>query len=123
MIQPQTMLNVVDNSGASRFKCIRVLKGFRTNNGRTGDIIVGSIRKLRFKRKVSLGEVHYGVITKTVVPDRKKDGSFTVFKTNSVVLLNKKKKIFATRILDNTSTKLRHKKFTRILLMTGFKYV
>jgi large subunit ribosomal protein L14 len=123
MIQPQSLLNVVDNSGASKFKCIRILKGSKARYGHTGDIVVGSIRKLRLKRKVSLGEVHYGLITKTVKPDKKKDGSFTVFKTNSVILLNKKKRIYATRILDVVSIKLRQKKFMRILLMTGYNYV
>jgi large subunit ribosomal protein L14 len=123
MIQPQSILNVVDNSGASKFKCIRVLKGSKARYGHTGDIVVGSIRKLRLKRKVNLGEVHYGLITKTVKPDFKKDGSFTIFKTNSVVLLNKKKRIYATRILDVVSIKLRQKKFMRILLMTGYNYV
>lgn len=123
MIQVQSLLNVVDNSGASKFKCIRILKGSRPRYGFSGDIIVGSIRKLRLKRKVNLGEVHYGLITKTVKPDYKKDGSYTVFKTNSVVLLNKKKRIYATRILDVVSIKLRQKKFMRILLMTGYNYV
>ena len=39
MIQPQTMLNVADNSGAKLIQCFRVLGGSNKKYAQIGDII------------------------------------------------------------------------------------
>ena len=44
MIQPQTYLSVVDNTGAKKLMCIRVL-GSNRRYGRIGDIIIGVVKE------------------------------------------------------------------------------
>ena len=51
MIQQETVLNVIDNSGAKKAKCIKVLGGFKKRYAQLGDIIVVSIQRLRKKSK------------------------------------------------------------------------
>lgn len=117
MIQPQTRLKAVDNSGARYVQCIKILKGFNGSIGEPGDIILVSVRDLRLARKVKKGEIHLGVVVRTSKENHYKDGSFTKFKTNSIILLNKKRRILGTRIFSPISKKLRQKKFVRLLLM------
>lgn len=118
MVQVQTILKAVDNSGARYVRCIKVLKGFNGVFASTGDIILVSIRSLRLARKVKTGEIHFGVIVRTPKENRYKDGSHTKFKTNSIILLNKKKRILGTRIFSPVSKNLRRKKLLRIVLMS-----
>ena len=40
MIQPQSYLNVADNSGARKLMCIRVLGGSRKQSATIGDVIM-----------------------------------------------------------------------------------
>ena len=49
MIQQQSILKVVDNSGAKTVKCIKVLGGFKRKTAFSSDIIIVSIQTLRNK--------------------------------------------------------------------------
>ena len=51
MIQQESILKVVDNSGAKKVKCIKVLGGFKKRYAGLGDIIVVSVQRLRKKSK------------------------------------------------------------------------
>lgn len=51
MIQQQTNLKVIDNSGAKTAKCIKVLGGAKKKYATLGDFIVISVQKLRKKSK------------------------------------------------------------------------
>jgi large subunit ribosomal protein L14 len=68
MIQQETILKVIDNSGAKTVKCIKVLGGFKKKYAKLGDIIVVSIQQLRSKAKktskVKKGEVYKALILK-----------------------------------------------------------
>ena len=44
MIQPQTILNVTDNTGAKKILCIRVLGGNK-KYARIGDTIIGVVKE------------------------------------------------------------------------------
>ena len=42
MIQMQTMLNVADNSGARKIRCIKVLGGSKRRYAGIGDVFIGA---------------------------------------------------------------------------------
>jgi len=69
MIQQQTCLKVLDNSGAKIAKCIRILGGFKKRYAKSGDFIVVSIKQLKDKSKkiskVKRKEVYKALIIKT----------------------------------------------------------
>lgn len=44
MIQPQSYLNVADNSGARKLMCIRVLGGSRKQSANIGDVIIAVVK-------------------------------------------------------------------------------
>jgi len=123
MIQKETKLKTIDNSGARITQCIHTYKGFNRTYAFCGDFIALSIKKLRLIRKVKVGEIHLGLITRTKKESRFKDGSFSKFNSNSVIILNKKKRVLGTRLFGGMSKKLRQKKFLRILIMCGYNLI
>ena len=98
MIQVQTRLKAADNSGAKFVQCIKALQGFNRTYAYNGDFILVSIKKLRLIRKVKVGEIHLGVVARTKKESIFLDGSLSKFNTNSLIILNKKKRVLGTRI-------------------------
>ena len=76
MIQRQTYLMIMDNSGAKTVQCISILGGFKKKIARIGDIIVVSVKSLRVKNKskvkIKKGEVFRALVVKTKNVKKKK---------------------------------------------------
>lgn len=98
MVQTLTKLKTIDNSGARYVQCIKALSGFNRTYAYCGDFILVSIKELRLIRKVKVGEIHLGIISRTKKESVFKDGSLSKFNTNSLILLNKKKRVLGTRL-------------------------
>lgn len=47
MIQSRSIIEVADNSGARKIRCIQVCEGSNRGFARVGDIIVASIKELK----------------------------------------------------------------------------
>jgi large subunit ribosomal protein L14 len=124
MIQTQTILKVVDNSGAKTAKCIKVLGGFKKRYAKLGDIIVISVQELydKFKTtsKIQKGDVFKALIIQTKSKFIKKDGSTLkiYLDKNSVVLMNKKGNPIATRITEPFPTILKKKKLSKFITIS-----
>ena len=68
MIQTQTIVDVVDNSGAKSLRCIKVFGGFKKRYGVLGSVIRASIQELRHKsNKKSVSYTHLTLPTKRIV--------------------------------------------------------
>jgi len=125
MIQLETILKVLDNSGAKTVKCIKVLNGFNRRFAILGDTIIVSIQRLRNKArltsKVKKGEVHKAVIIRTKNKTVRKDGSTIFFQSNAVSIINKQGKPIASRIIGPMPKILKkRKKLKFATLSSGF---
>ena len=121
MIQQQTLLNVLDNSGAKKVKCIKVLGGYKKKNSFVGEIIVVSIRELRGKlkknSKVKKGELYKALVLKTRSKSFNRDGSYFFFDSNCVCLVNNQYKLIGSRILGTVPKlfkKIKYLKFSNV---------
>ncbi len=115
MIQAETMLNVADNSGAKKVKCIKVLGGSKRRYAGIGDIITVSVRDAIPGSQVPKGTVVRAVIVRTKKEVRRRDGSYIRFDDNAAVIINEGKEPRATRIFGPVARELREKKFMRIV--------
>lgn len=88
MIQPQTMLDVADNTGAKMVMCIKVLGGSKRRYARIGDVIVVVVKKAAPKGMVKKKSVYKALVVRQKSPTRRKDGSIIRFDSNAVVILN-----------------------------------
>jgi len=98
MIQVQTMLRTADNSGADKALCIKTLLGFNRTVAFCGNFILISVKKLRLIRKVKVGEIHLGIISRTKKEIVFLDGSLSKFNKNTVIPISKKYRILGTRL-------------------------
>ena len=57
MIQMETMLNVADNSGAKRVKCIKVLGGSKRRYAGLADVIVCAVQEATPGGQVKKGDI------------------------------------------------------------------
>jgi large subunit ribosomal protein L14 len=115
MIQPETRLNVADNSGAKKLYCIKVLGGSRRRYASVGDIIVVSVKEALPNSKVKKGDVMKAVVVRTAKEVGRADGSYIKFDDNSAVLINNQLEPIGTRIFGPVARELRAKKFMKIV--------
>ncbi len=88
MIQPQTLLNVADNTGAKLVQCFKVLGGSKKRYAQLGDLVVGTVKKAEPRKQVKKHEVVRGVIVRQRRAYRRKDGSYIRFDENAMVILD-----------------------------------
>ncbi len=115
MIQPQTMVEVADNTGAKKALCIRVLGGSSQRYARLGDLVVVAVKEALPDGTVKKGEVHRAVVVRTAKESRRQDGSYIRFDRNSVVLVKPSGEPMGTRIFGPVARELRRKGFMRII--------
>jgi len=115
VIQPRTMLEVADNSGAKRVQCIRVMGGSRKRYASIGDTVIVAVKEAAPEGTVKKGEVARAVVVRTVKEVRRPDGSYIRFDRNSVVLLNPQNNPLGTRIFGPVARELREKQYMKIV--------
>ena len=115
MIQQESILDVADNSGARKVRCVRVLGGSGRRYASIGDEIVVSIRETIPNSKVKKGDVMRAVVVRTARQVGRPDGSYIRFDSNSAVLLDSQKEPVGTRIFGPVARELRAKKFMKII--------
>lgn len=115
MIQTESVLDVADNSGAKRVKCIKVLGGSKRKYARVGDIIVVAVKDAAPNGKVKKGDLARAVVVRTKKELRRIDGSYIRFDTNSAVLINKDNEPVGSRIFGPVARELRAKQFMKIV--------
>jgi large subunit ribosomal protein L14 len=115
MIQIESVVDVADNSGAKKLKCIKVLGGSKRRYASVGDIIVVAIKEAIPNGKVKKGTLARAVIVRTTKEIRRRDGSYIKFDTNSAVLVDKDGEPIGTRIFGPVARELRAKKFMKIV--------
>ncbi|ATX78796.1 LSU ribosomal protein L14P [Mariprofundus aestuarium] len=115
MIQTETVLQVADNSGAKRVKCIKVLGGSKRRYASVGDVIVVAVKEAMPGGKVKKGEVQRAVVVRTAKEFRRTDGSSIRFDENAAVLLSKQNEPMGTRIFGPVTRELRAKGYMKIV--------
>ena len=115
MIQPQTRLNVADNSGAKEIMCFNIPGGTRRRYARVGDIIVASVKHAQPNSAVKKGEVVRAVVVRTSAVTKRPDGSTIRFADNAAGILAQSEMPRGTRIFGPVARELRERNFMRIV--------
>jgi len=114
MVQPRSILEVADNSGAKKVQCIRTLGGSNRRYAGLGDIIVVSVKEAVPEGDIKKGSVAKAVVVRTKKEHRRPDGSYIRFDQNAVVLINNQLEPVGTRIFGPVARELRWKEFMKI---------
>jgi large subunit ribosomal protein L14 len=110
-----TILDVADNSGAKKIACIRLLGGSSGKYGNVGDVITASVKEALPDGTVKKGQVVQAVIVRTKKAQRRVDGSYIRFDTNSAVLIDAQREPIGTRVFGPIARELRERRFMKIV--------
>ena len=108
MIQTGTYVNVLDNTGVKKAKCIQVPKGKQYAD--IGSLIVIVVRERRKNTRRSRGEKLHAIVVQTRSQESRIDGSKLTYGQNGVVLISPSSgNPLGTRVLDAISISVRHR--------------
>ncbi len=115
MIQIYSNLDVADNTGARRIRCIQVVGGTGRRYAGVGDIITATVKEAIPNSGVKKGDVVKAVVVRTKNDTQRPDGSVIRFDGNAAVIINPNKEPRGTRIFGPVPRELREKGFMRII--------
>ncbi|MBI4136078.1 MAG: 50S ribosomal protein L14 [Candidatus Vogelbacteria bacterium] len=120
MIQPRSIVKIVDNTGAKIGRIFKVLGGSRRRYAKIGDLVVLSIQAAEPKKTVKKKEVVRAVVVRQCQPFRRRDGSYLRFDDNAVVLLDKEKlEPLGGRIFGPVPRELAERGYDKIVSMAS----
>jgi large subunit ribosomal protein L14 len=92
MIQPRSIVNIADNSGAKIGRIFKVLGASKKRYAELGEIVVLSVQKAEPRKAIKKKDVLHAVVVRQTKASRRKDGSYVRFDENAVVIIEKGKK-------------------------------
>lgn len=116
MIQPRTVVTIVDNSGAKIGRVFKVLGSSKKRYAEIGEIVVLAVQKAEPRKSVKKKDVLQAVVVRQKKPYRRKDGSYIRFDDNSVVIIEKgKQDPIANRVFGPVPRELQELGFQKII--------
>ena len=98
MIQPQTLLNVADNSGARELMCIRIIGAGNHRYAHIGDVIVAVIKEAVPNMPLERSEVIRAVIVRTCKELKRDNGMIIRYDDNAAVVIDQEGNPKGTRV-------------------------
>ncbi len=91
MIQPRSIVNIADNSGAKIGRIFKVLGGSKKRYAELGEVVVLSVQKAEPRKLIKKKDVLHAVVVRQRKAYRRKDGTYVRFDENAVVIIEKGK--------------------------------
>ena len=115
MIQPQSFLNVADNSGAKKLMCIRVLGRNQNQFANIGDIIIAVVKEALPNMTIKRSDIVRAVVVRSCKGVNRTNGMVIRFDDNAAVIINKERNPRGTRVFGPIARELRDRQFTKIV--------
>nr|QWW92738.1 ribosomal protein L14 [Tayloria sp. 49123] len=115
MIQPQTYLNVADNSGARKLMCIQILGASNRKYAHIGDIIIAVVKEAVPNMPLKKSEIVRAVVVRTCKELKRQNGTIIQFDDNAAVIINQEGNPKGTRVFGPVARELRESNFTKIV--------
>nr|YP_009663761.1 ribosomal protein L14 [Cuscuta erosa]QCW07697.1 ribosomal protein L14 [Cuscuta erosa] len=115
MIQPQTYLNIADNSGARKVMCIRIIGSSNRRYAHVGDIIVAVIKEAVPNMPLQKSEIVRALIVRTRKELKRDNGIILRYDDNAAVIIDKEGNPKGTRIFGAIPRELRKLNFNKIV--------
>jgi large subunit ribosomal protein L14 len=120
MIQTGTFLNIIDNSGAKKAYCIKILNtGYKQRYGKIGTLVLVSIKSVKYSKHIKLkkGEICKALIVRTKQKSYLDSSNYKKFNRNEAVIISKKNKLLGTRIFGILPKSLKTTRYSKILFL------
>lgn len=103
MIYKETKIQIADNSGARKVRCFQLARYSKKKSSRSGQVILGSVIKYKFNRKVVKKQLCQVLLTTSKKNMRRKSGLFLKFDVTQGILVTKDGKLVGTRVFGPIS--------------------
>jgi large subunit ribosomal protein L14 len=124
MIQRETKILVLDNSGGRIVKCVSLKNSYKRVGA--GFIIKGSLERLRKKRrsksKVKRSKLYNLLILQTQSPLLRQNGKSYLFSKNCCIVIGKNNEPLATRVFAGVPKEARTQRKSKLFLMAPYVY-
>ena len=87
MIQDRSLVQIADNSGAKIGRIFKIPGGSKKRYAEIGELVVLSVQTAEPRKAVKKKDILTGVVVRQRKPFRRKDGSYSRFDENAVVIL------------------------------------
>jgi len=116
MLQPQSIVNIADNSGGKVGRVFKIPGGSKRRYAEIGDVVILSVQSAEPRKAVKKKEVLQAVVVRQTKPFRRVDGSYVRFDENAVVILEKgKKEPKANRVFGPIPRELAERGYQKIV--------
>lgn len=115
MIQAESRLKVVDNTGAKEVLCIKVLGGSHRRYAGVGDIIVCSVKEALPNGNIKKKSVVKAVVVRTAAPVGREDGTYVYSDDNACVIIGEDGEPKGTRVFGPVFRELKAKGYQKIV--------
>jgi len=115
MLQQESRLKVIDNSGAKELLIIRNLGGSKVKFSNVGDVVVCTVKDAQPHGTIKKGKVVKAVIVRTKFGLRRKTGETIKFDDNAAVIIKESGDLVGTRIFGPVARELREKGYNKIV--------
>lgn len=92
MVQPRSIVQIADNSGAKIGRVFKVLGASKKRYASIGELVILSVQKAEPRKPVKKKDVLCGIVVRQRAPFRRKDGTYVRFDENAVVILDTTRK-------------------------------
>lgn len=120
MIQKETIVKINDNSGIKLGKCIKI---YKKKDGKIGDNILISVKKLRINKKkinkIKKGNLFKALIVQSVYKKKTTINNIICFDNNCIIILNSQNKPLGTRIFGPITSEFRKAKNFKLLSLSS----
>lgn len=118
MLQIESIITNIDNSGIIKAKIIHIYKsGNKKNKGTINDIVLLASQKIN-PRKILKKKIIFGLIAQIKKKKKRLNGHYINFQKSSILTLVDKTTFKSTRIKEPIDAQLRYSIFSNILLIT-----
>jgi large subunit ribosomal protein L14 len=118
MVQAQTYLKIIDNTGVKEILCIRILhtkKGF----AKVGTLIIGAVKKVVPKSNIKKSEIVRVLLVRTRKSFSRENGMRFSFSNNAGILLTRDNNPIGTRIFGPIAREIRFAGFSKVIALAS----
>lgn len=116
MIQPQSIVQIADNSGVKLGRVFKVLGSSKKRYASIGELVVLSVQRAEPRKQVKKKDILCGIVVRQKAPFRRKDGTYVRFDENAVVILDAtRKEPMAGRIFGPVPREIGEMGFQKII--------
>ena len=122
MLQNNSIIENVDNSGVKTLKVLKLLGGSFCKKTSFNQKLTVSVQKLNKKKKTKISKKNNinAIVTSLKMKKRKENGFCIKYQKNKAVLITNKNSLIGTRIFGPISTNLRNRKQIKLLSIAVF---